>query len=251
MDWPVSEDGARARRDVGGTKLVMHYPERSLEQDAGFAGRRSGASGSRFSRGLYRRHFKRGFDLLTVLLSLPIVLPVIAALALLIKRDGGPAFYSHDRIGRNGETFRFWKLRSMVADADRRLEEHLRDHPEARGEWEASQKLRNDPRITRIGRFIRKSSLDELPQLWNILRGDMSLVGPRPMMPEQRALYPGRAYYELRPGLTGFWQIGDRNDTTFAARAVYDTHYARSLSFLTDIAVLLLTVRTVLRGTGH
>ena len=228
----------------------MHYPERSLERDAGFVGR-GGASRSQFFRGLYRRHFKRGFDILAVLASLPIVLPVIAALALVVKRDGGPAFYSHDRVGRNGETFRFWKLRSMVIDADHRLAEHLRDHPEARAEWEASQKLRNDPRITRIGRFIRKSSLDELPQLWNILRGDMSLVGPRPIMPAQQALYPGRAYYQLRPGLTGFWQIGDRNDTTFAARAIYDTHYARSLSFPTDMAVLLLTVRAVLRGTGH
>jgi lipopolysaccharide/colanic/teichoic acid biosynthesis glycosyltransferase len=238
----------------------MHYPERSLEQDAGFVGQ-SGASQDRLLRsrlfrgqplrGLYRRHFKRGFDILAVIASLPLVLPVIAALALVIKRDGGPVFYSHDRIGRNGETFRFWKLRSMVVDADRSLAEHLRDNPEARAEWEASQKLRNDPRVTRIGRFIRKSSLDELPQLWNILRGDMSLVGPRPMMPEQRALYHGRAYYQLRPGLTGFWQIGDRNDTTFAARAVYDTHYARSLSFPTDMAVLLLTVRTVLRGTGR
>ena len=200
---------------------------------------------------MYRRYLKRVVDILAILASLPIVLPVVALLALLVKRDGGPAFYYQDRVGRQGRIFRFWKLRSMVIDAEAQLAEHLAVNPEARFEWEASQKLKSDPRITRIGRIIRRTSLDELPQLWNVLRGDMSLVGPRPMLPEQQALYPGRAYYELRPGLTGFWQIGDRNDSTFSARAVYDTRYARNLSFVTDIAVLFLTVRTVLRGTGY
>ena len=102
-----------------------------------------------------------------------------------------------------------------------------------------------------MGRFIRKTSLDELPQIWNVLKGDISLVGPRPIMPEQRALYRGRAYFELRPGITGFWQIGDRNDTAFSARAAYDTRYAHDLSLMTDVIVLLLTIRVVLRGTGY
>jgi lipopolysaccharide/colanic/teichoic acid biosynthesis glycosyltransferase len=199
----------------------------------------------------YARRLKRVFDLVAVLLALPVVLPVIATLAMLIRIDGGSAFYMQDRVGRHGRIFRFWKLRSMTPDADRALAAHLVATPAARAEWDATQKLKSDPRITRIGRFIRKTSLDALPQLWNVLRGDMSLVGPRPMLPEQQALYPGRAYYALRPGLTGFWQIGDRNQTTFSDRAVYDTDYARRLSFVTDLIVLVLTVRAVARGTGY
>jgi exopolysaccharide production protein ExoY len=139
----------------------------------------------------------------------------------------------------------------MVVDADAQLEAYLAANPEARLEWDRTQKLKSDPRITPVGRFIRKISLDEVPQLWNVLKGDMSLVGPRPMMPEQRALYQGGAYFELRPGITGFWQVGDRNDTTFSARAVYDARYAQDLSLMTDVIILLLTIRVVLRGTGY
>jgi lipopolysaccharide/colanic/teichoic acid biosynthesis glycosyltransferase len=109
----------------------------------------------------------------------------------------------------------------------------------------------DDPRITPVGRILRRLHIDELPQLWNVLRGEMSLVGPRPMMPAQQALYPGDVYYRLRPGLTGFWQISDRNETAFARRAVYDSDYASRLSFATDFVVLLRTVRAVLRGTGY
>jgi lipopolysaccharide/colanic/teichoic acid biosynthesis glycosyltransferase len=209
------------------------------------------SSGPGTRRGIYRRRLKRVFDTAAIIAALPIVLPVIAILALLIRRDGGPVFYSQNRVGREGRIFRFWKLRSMVVDAEARLEAHLAADPKARAEWNATQKLKDDPRVTRVGRLIRKTSMDELPQLWNVLRGDMSLVGPRPIMPDQLPLYPGRAYFSLRPGLTGFWQVGDRNETNFASRAVYDTSYARNVSFLTDIAVLFLTVRTVLRGTGY
>ena len=201
--------------------------------------------------GFYRRFFKRCFDVLVILLVAPVALPLVAVLAFLITRDGGPAFYSQRRVGRNGELFRFWKLRSMVVDADQRLEAYLAHDPEARIEWNTTQKLKNDPRITPVGRLLRKTSLDELAQLWNILRGDMSLVGPRPMMPEQERLYPGRAYYALRPGLTGFWQISDRNTVSFAARATHDTLYAQRLSFVTDLFVLIMTAWVVLRGTGY
>ena len=121
----------------------------------------------------------------------------------------------------------------------------------ARAEWDASQKLRDDPRITRVGRILRRTSLDELPQLWNVLRGDMSLVGPRPMMPSQRSLYPGRAYFALRPGLTGLWQVSKRNEASFAERASFDDDYYRRLSFALDARVLVATVRVVLRATGH
>jgi exopolysaccharide production protein ExoY len=199
---------------------------------------------------LYHRHFKRLLDICIVVASAPVVLPVVLVLALLILRDGGSAFYCQERIGRNGRIFRIRKLRSMVSNADRLLEACLASDHAARAEWNRTQKLRNDPRITPVGALIRKTSLDELPQLWNVLLGDMSLVGPRPMLPEQAPLYPGRAYYALRPGLTGFWQISSRNATSFASRAAFDTRYARRISFATDFLVLLGTVRVVLRGTG-
>ena len=229
--------------------IRMHVPERDLSSARVVVADNLFETPPRFL--FYRRYVKRTLDIIAILLALPIVLPVIGLLAVFIKRDGGPVFYFQDRVGRKGKTFRFWKLRSMVMDADAQLEAHLAANPEARMEWAHTQKLKNDPRITSVGRFIRKTSLDELPQIWNVLKGDMSLVGPRPMMPEQRALYRGRAYFELRPGITGFWQIGDRNDTAFSARAAYDTRYAHDLSLMTDVIVLLLTIRVVLRGTGY
>ena len=201
--------------------------------------------------GLYRRFFKRAFDISLVLLLALMVLPLVVAFALMIRADGGPALYSQPRVGRGGRVFRFWKLRTMTVDADRRLADLLEVDPVARAEWMSSQKLKNDPRITPLGRILRKTSLDELPQLWNVLRGDMSLVGPRPMMPAQAPLYPGRAYYALRPGLTGFWQISDRNETSFAGRAAYDTAYSRRMSFMTDLMVLVATAWVVVRGTGY
>jgi len=139
----------------------------------------------------------------------------------------------------------------MVANADELLADYLAHHPEEQKEWAATQKLKFDPRVTLMGRFLRKSSLDELPQLWNVLVGDMSLVGPRPMMPTQRPMYPGLSYYGLRPGLTCFWQISDRNASTFAKRAEFDGKYDDALSFVTDITVLLRTVGAVARGTGY
>ena len=168
-----------------------------------------------------------------------------------MRRDGGPAFYVQDRIGLDGRVFRLWKLRSMVIDADQRLAAHLAADPALRAEWDETQKLKRDPRITAVGRLLRKTSLDELPQLWNVLKGDMSLVGPRPMMPEQRALYPGRAYYQMRPGLTGPWQVSDRNEVSFAGRAEFDADYAGRMSLATDLGILFLTVWVVLRGTGY
>ena len=201
--------------------------------------------------GLYRRVFKRWFDTALILLAAPFVLPVILLLGLLVRRDGGPAFYVQDRVGLDGRVFRLWKLRTMVIDADARLAAHLAADPALRAEWDETQKLKRDPRITAVGRLLRKTSLDELPQLWNVLKGDMSLVGPRPMMPEQRALYPGRAYYAMRPGLTGPWQVSDRNATSFAGRAEFDADYARRMSLATDLGIIVLTVWVVLRGTGY
>lgn len=201
--------------------------------------------------GLYRRVFKRLLDVSLVLAAAPIVLPMVAALACGVARDGGKPFYVQDRLGRNGRSFRMWKLRSMVTEADQRLDDYLAAHPAARAEWDLTQKLKDDPRITPFGTFLRRSSLDELPQLWNVLKGDMSLVGPRPMMVNQREMYPGTAYFVLRPGVTGYWQTAGRNRTTFEARAEYDAAYEADLTMVTDLRILTRTVGVVLKGTGY
>lgn len=199
---------------------------------------------------VYARIIKPTIDKLLVLLAAPFIVPLILIIGLVIRRDGGPAFYSQPRMGKDGRIFTCWKLRSMVVDADAKLEEYLAAHPEARAEWDRDQKLQNDPRITKLGNFIRKSSIDELPQLWCVLKGDMSLVGPRPFMLSQKELYPGTDYYLIRPGLTGFWQVGDRNETTFVERAAFDDRYADKVSFATDAVLLWKTVGVVMRATG-
>jgi lipopolysaccharide/colanic/teichoic acid biosynthesis glycosyltransferase len=202
------------------------------------------------SAGVYDRVVKRVFDIAIVLLLAPVALVIVGVFCPLIMLDGKSPFYTQPRVGRDGRLFRMWKLRSMVADADARLGAYLDANPERRREWDENQKLRDDPRITRVGRIIRKTSIDELPQLWNVLRGEMSMVGPRPMMPDQQAIYPGTAYYALRPGITGFWQTSVRNESSFADRARFDAQYFRDLSLGTDLLVMLRTVRVVLCGTG-
>ena len=138
----------------------------------------------------------------------------------------------------------------MVPDAEAMLQRHLDENPDAHAEWTSMQKLSFDPRCTSIGRLLRRSSMDELPQLFNVLIGDMSLVGPRPMLPEQQALYPGHGYYRLRPGMTGSWQVSARSESTFASRAGYDDTYERDVSFSCDALIIAKTVGVVLRGTG-
>ncbi len=186
-----------------------------------------------------------------VLLAAPVMVPLMMALALLARRDGGPAFYGQTRVGRDGRLFTCWKIRTMVVDADARLAELIATDAEARAEWEETQKLRNDPRVTAIGRLMRATSLDELPQFWNVLTGEMSLVGPRPFTPDQQSLYHGRSYYALRPGLTGLWQVETRNEASFAARAVHDARYAGEMSLGLDLLTILKTVKVVFGGTGR
>lgn len=201
--------------------------------------------------GVYRKVFKRMLDITAIAIAAPVVVPTIAVLAAAVALEGGNPFYSQIRIGRGGRTFRMWKLRSMVKDADARLEDYLASDPSAREEWDTTQKLKSDPRITRFGRIIRRTSLDELPQLWNVFIGDMSLVGPRPMMTNQQSMYPGSAYYKLLPGITGYWQTVGRNNTSFEARAAYDAAYETDVSFKGDLAILARTVSVVLKGTGY
>jgi exopolysaccharide production protein ExoY len=199
----------------------------------------------------YRKIFKRALDITLTLLAVPFLVPLVILLALLVAADGGAPFYGQNRIGRDGRVYRMWKLRTMVPDAEARLADLIDGDPVAREEWTSRQKLRNDPRVTRIGRVLRTTSLDELPQFWNVLIGDMSIVGPRPIMPEQAPLYPGLAYYKLRPGLTGKWQVSARNESTFADRARYDDAYHIDVSLKADLSLLVATVRVVLRRTGY
>ena len=203
------------------------------------------------ARVLYRIGLKRALDVTLILIAAPIVVVTVGILAVLVTLQGGSPFYAQDRVGRHGRVFRMWKLRTMVVDAEKKLDPHLAANPQARQEWDRTQKLKDDPRITRFGGVLRKCSLDELPQLWNVLVGDMSLVGPRPMMPCQQALYPGQVYYKLRPGITGLWQVSARNESTFAEREHFDVEYEQSVSLATDLGLLAKTVRVVVRATGY
>jgi exopolysaccharide production protein ExoY len=199
----------------------------------------------------YATGLKPALDVFLVISVAIPALAIIFACALLIMLDGHNPFYSQMRVGKNGRPFKMWKLRSMVPNADAFLKEHLLEHPEAQREWDLRQKLKHDPRVTAVGRFMRKTSIDELPQLFNVFSLQMSLVGPRPMMLDQRTLYPGIEYYEMRPGITGYWQTSLRNESSFAERATYDASYLAEMSLATDLVVLARTVGVVLKGTGH
>jgi lipopolysaccharide/colanic/teichoic acid biosynthesis glycosyltransferase len=195
---------------------------------------------------------KRVLDLTLVVLALPVVLPVVVFCALILWLESGLPFYSQERLGQNGKRFRIYKLRTMVRDADARLQGYLQNDPKLRHEWETTQKLKSDPRITRMGRILRMTSLDELPQLWNVFTGEMSLVGPRPMLPEQLPLYGEPfAYFTVKPGITGIWQVSTRNESSFAARATADASYLRQMGLRQDLRLLWRTIGVVARGTGY
>jgi exopolysaccharide production protein ExoY len=228
--------------------MTVHYSKLLSDQ---FSSPTNQAKPTSALKSPYRSFFKRLLDSFVVLISAPFMLPIIGLLALLVAIEGGSPFYHQVRIGRKGRPYKMWKLRTMVIGADEKLEAYLAQNASAKLEWESTQKLISDPRITRFGRMLRKTSLDELPQLWNVLKGDMSLVGPRPMMPFQQELYPGSAYYKLRPGITGPWQVTDRNTSTFAERARFDAGYDQNLSLKTDLRLLRATVRVVVKGTGY
>jgi lipopolysaccharide/colanic/teichoic acid biosynthesis glycosyltransferase len=197
---------------------------------------------------------KRGLDLLGSAALLLLTLPVMLALALLVRMDGGSILYRHRRIGRGGRPFHCLKFRTMAMDADRQLALCLENDPAAAAEWAERRKLARDPRITRIGRFLRASSLDELPQLLNVLRGEMSLVGPRPVVQEELDTHYGpagtAAYVACLPGITGLWQVSGRSDTSYVERVTLDIRYARERSFAGDLRILLQTVPAVLARRG-
>lgn len=204
---------------------------------------------------LYSTFGKRLLDVLLVLLMAPVVLPALGIVLAMIALCGGQPLYSQLRIGRDGAVFRCWKIRTMVPNADSVLEDLLHNNPALEQEWRQNQKLARDPRVTRLGALLRKTSLDELPQFWNVLAGEMSLVGPRPFLPEQQALYEaGRhriSYYRMRPGVTGLWQVGRRNRGSFSERVLFDEDYSGQIGFQTDLSILFRTVGVVLRATGR
>lgn len=208
------------------------------------------------TQGLFRPsalRLKRIFDVIASAAFLIVGLPLGLAIAVAIKLETrGPVLFRHTRIGRDRRPFRMWKFRSMVQNADALLNDYLGKHPELLDEWQQTHKLKQDPRVTGVGRLLRRSSLDELPQLWNVLRGDMSMVGPRPIVEEELARYGSAAslYLRVPPGLTGLWQISGRNDTSYRQRVDLDTRYICNWSIGLDLLVLLKTVRVVLRGHG-
>ena len=198
------------------------------------------------------RFVKRTFDIICSILIILVSSPLLAFLYYKVTRDGGPAIYGHMRVGRHGKLFPCYKFRSMVLNSQEVLQQLLDSDPEARAEWERDFKLKNDPRITPVGRFIRKTSLDELPQLFNVLRGQMSLVGPRPIISEELIRYDENVDYYLmaKPGMTGLWQVSGRNDVDYDTRVYFDSWYVKNWSLWNDIAILFKTVKVVLHRDG-
>ena len=198
------------------------------------------------------RVLKRVFDLAAALVLLVLGALPFLYMALRIRRDGGPAIFAHQRVGQSGRMFPCFKFRTMHVDAEQQLRDLLARDPQARDEWEREFKLRNDPRITRIGHFLRRTSLDELPQLLNVIRGEMSLVGPRPVVESELQRYGDQLGYYLmvRPGMTGLWQVSGRNDLDYDSRIYLDAWYVKNWSLWYDLIILLKTVKVVLQRTG-
>lgn len=199
------------------------------------------------------RLIKRVIDLLLTLIGGIIALPVLLVCALLIRLDSpGPVFYSQKRVGFLGKEIQVWKFRTMIKGADKVLEDYFRENPELKEEWDRSHKIKNDPRVTSVGRFLRKTSLDELPQMWNVLLGNMSWVGPRPIVQEEISHYQESfsMYIQVRPGITGLWQTSGRSSTNYKYRVNLDEYYIRHWSIWLDIYILLRTFRTVLKHEG-
>ena len=198
------------------------------------------------------RLVKRVFDLTVSLCMLVAGLPILIWIGVNVMRSGFPIFYGHKRIGQGKKSFACYKFRTMAPNADQLLAQLLASDPAARAEWDRDFKLKNDPRITRIGHFLRRTSLDELPQLWNVLKGDMSLVGPRPVVTAELERYGTQVdyYLEAKPGITGLWQVSGRNDVTYDTRVYLDAWYVKNWSLFNDIVILVRTIKVIFRKDG-
>jgi exopolysaccharide production protein ExoY len=195
---------------------------------------------------------KRVLDIVGAIVLALVFSPLMLAIVVLMRRGSGSIIYKHRRVGRDGRGFECLKFRTMVPNADQVLRDLLERDPAIKAEWVRDHKLRCDPRVTRLGRFLRRTSLDELPQLWNVVRGEMSLVGPRPVVREELLRYGRnvRTYLAAKPGITGLWQVKGRNDTDYRRRVVLDTYYVRNQNLLLDLYILAQTTRVVLGGSG-
>ncbi|HED1482730.1 TPA: undecaprenyl-phosphate galactose phosphotransferase WbaP, partial [Klebsiella pneumoniae] len=198
------------------------------------------------------RLLKRFFDIVGSVSIIFILSPLLLYICKKVKQDGGPAIYGHERIGKGGKPFKCLKFRSMVIDSKQVLDNLLKEDEEAKKEWEATFKLKNDPRITKIGKFLRRTSLDELPQLFNVLKGDMSLVGPRPIITAELERYNEEVDYYLlsKPGMTGLWQVSGRSDVDYETRVYLDAWYVKNWSMWNDVAILFKTIGVVLKRDG-
>lgn len=197
--------------------------------------------------------WKRFIDIALLLISSPLTIPLVLVVSLIVKLTSpGPVFYGHKRIGKNGKEFKCWKFRSMVTDADKQLEKILAENPEMRAEWEKDRKFTNDPRVTKVGKILRKTSIDEIPQFFNILTGEMSFVGPRPVTKPELEKYGTKSDFILlaQPGLSGMWQISGRSDTGYEERITLDSYYIQNWSVWLDIWIIIKTVIVVIKGKG-
>jgi len=229
-------------------KYANIFNVRSLADGRGQASHDS--TRRQFHRPLF---LKYSTDTFLAALGLVVLAPMILMVSIvLLLLQGRPIFIFHKRIGKNGAMFDCIKFRTMVRDADLVLEQFLRTNPEARAEWEATRKLKNDPRVTAFGALLRSSSVDELPQLLNILRGEMSVVGPRPITASEAGMYGNRFadYIKVRPGLTGLWQVSGRNDISYDARVELDARYVAEQSYFGDLVIILKTLPAVLARSG-
>jgi lipopolysaccharide/colanic/teichoic acid biosynthesis glycosyltransferase len=219
-----------------------------MQLDAEFSG-----AGQALAPGLYACRLKRLFDLVLTLVALPLIVPVSLLIVVLIKLDSrGPALVKVKRLGRNHGSFYKYKFRTMAPDAERILKELLASDPQIRQEYEATYKLKNDPRITRFGRFLRKTSLDELAQVLNVIHGEMSWVGPRDILAKELAMYGehGDKFVSIQPGITGLWQVSGRSRLPYSERVRLDMYYVDHLSWWLDLKILVKTVPVVLFGDG-
>lgn len=202
---------------------------------------------------LYANYFKRVLDIVISILLIPMVLPILTVMYFLIKIDSkGPVIFKSERVGKDGKKFHIYKARTMVPNAEEKLAKLLETHPELKREWEVDHKLKNDPRVTRVGKVIRALSLDELPQLWNVIKGEMSFVGPRPIVEAEVPKYGKhfRIYKSVKPGITGLWQINGRNDISYEARVNFDRNYVEKMSFTQDILIMGKTIPVALSKKG-
>ncbi|MDA5558126.1 sugar transferase [Shimia sp. MMG029] len=231
--------------------------ERLLFANQSFSGtqehkRTSGTALRNSANYFYRRYGKRACDIILAVSLLPVLVPVICVLWAVTARDGGSGFFGHVRVGQNGRKFKCWKVRTMVVGAEEKLKAYLVENPEAAKEWAENHKLADDPRITKFGNFLRKTSLDELPQIWNVLTGEMGFVGPRPVVEDELSKYGSgaRFYLAQKPGITGLWQVSGRNSVSYDERVAMDFEYLQRTSFKFDVSILLKTWQAVVKRTG-